>query len=141
MTKTCTKCGKIKSHKDFAQNKSKADGLNWQCRSCQARYHKRHYQAHKSAYIAQAKARKDALRAYILPIRLKCTVRGCGESHPAVLDFHHKDPNAKEAVVAQMIKSGWSIKRVKEELKKCVVLCANCHRKLHWKLRNKSLPA
>jgi hypothetical protein len=134
MTKVCTRCGKKKPLKEFATNRSKPDGLNWQCRGCQAAYHKDHYEKHKARYIQQAKDHKDVIRAYVATIRLACTAKGCHEDHPATLDFHHKDPSTKEANVAHMITRGWSINRVKEELRKCRVLCSNCHRKLHWRM-------
>lgn len=52
----------------------------------------------------------------------------------AALDFHHIDPNTKEFTISQAFKS-WS--ETKLELKKCVILCCNCHRMLHagyWNL-------
>ena len=60
---------------------------------------------------------------------LQCQV--CGEAHPAALDFHHRDSNEKDISVAQAIHNGWGSKRVLQELEKCDVLCANCHRRLH----------
>jgi hypothetical protein len=64
--------------------------------------------------------------------------KSCGEMHPATLDFHHRDGKSKEACVANAIQSGWSWERVLAEIEKCDILCANCHRKLHWS--NLSLP-
>jgi hypothetical protein len=58
----------------------------------------------------------------------------CGENHPAVLDFHHRDAAQKEGEIAVLVRSG-SMKRLEAELAKCDVLCANCHRKLHWEER------
>lgn len=61
--------------------------------------------------------------------RLKCA--HCGEDHPGILEFHHVDPTAKEFTIG----SGWrnaSRNRILEEINKCIVLCANCHRKLHF---------
>lgn len=61
----------------------------------------------------------------------------CPENEPVCLDFHHKDGEYKEGNIASKYKS-WSQERLEKELKKCVVICANCHRKLHF-LDNKAL--
>lgn len=50
-----------------------------------------------------------------------------GIFHPAAFDFHHLDPSDKETV----IRFSWSWDRLKEELQKCILLCANCHRIRH----------
>lgn len=57
--------------------------------------------------------------------------RRCGENHPAVLQFHHSNPNAKEIMITDAVRSGWSRKRILAEASKCEVLCANCHAKHH----------
>lgn len=54
----------------------------------------------------------------------------CGESHPACLVFHHKDPSEKDQDICKIIKSG--IKAVRREIAKCAVLCQNCHMKHHY---------
>jgi ferredoxin-like protein FixX len=43
------------------------------------------------------------------------------------LEYHHLDPSVKESLVS----ATRSIKRMKEEAGKCVLLCANCHREVH----------
>lgn len=61
-------------------------------------------------------------------VSLGCSRCGYNEC-PAALDFHHKDENKKERrVTATMWKSGLG----KDELKKCVLLCSNCHRTQHY---------
>ena len=62
---------------------------------------------------------------------LKCSK--CLENHPGCLEFHHKNSEEKEHNVANMIKS-YSKSKILEEIKKCDILCANCHRKLHYEL-------
>ena len=57
--------------------------------------------------------------------------RGCNEcgydDHPASLDWHHTNPEDKESEVSTLIQcAGWD--RIKAEIEKCEVLCANCHR-------------
>lgn len=64
---------------------------------------------------------------------LKCIK--CGFSHIAALDFHHVDPKEKEYDVNRLISNG-QFKKAEEELKKCVVLCANCHRIHHYEQKN-----
>jgi len=54
----------------------------------------------------------------------------CGNADPRVLDLHHRDGSDKEGEIASMkVRVGW--KRLEEEMKKCDVLCANCHRIRH----------
>jgi hypothetical protein len=58
---------------------------------------------------------------------LKCC--RCEENDVACLEFHHSDPETKENNVVRMVSR--SVKSVIKELKKCVVVCANCHRRIH----------
>ena len=60
---------------------------------------------------------------------LKCT--NCNFSHPAALDFHHTDPSKKENIVSNLISEG-RFSAAMEEVQKCIVLCANCHRVHHY---------
>jgi len=57
----------------------------------------------------------------------------CGDKRYYVLDFHHRDPGQKDLGIADAIWN-WSPKRLQAEIDKCDVLCANCHRALHWKM-------
>ena len=61
----------------------------------------------------------------------KC--ENCGYSKcPDVLEFHHINPEEKEfGIGSKGYTRSW--KKIKEELDKCVLLCANCHRELHYK--------
>lgn len=54
----------------------------------------------------------------------------CGESDIACLEFHHV--GQKEIHISEIPQRGWGMARLMEELNKCVVMCANCHRKLHY---------
>jgi hypothetical protein len=62
---------------------------------------------------------------------LKCVI--CSESHPAIIEFHHKKGWDKENEIGVMVGHGYSVESIKEEIKKCRILCANCHRKIHYK--------
>jgi hypothetical protein len=75
------------------------------------------------AYYKEYREWADELKSSV-----GCSV--CGESRPVCLDFHHKDRETKSFSVGQ----GWSRnrKRLLEEIEKCTLLCANCHRALHY---------
>lgn len=89
-------------------------------------YRRKHYYNNKEVYIERAKATKKRVREYANIMKDKCVL--CGETEKVCLDFHHlKD---KGEGVNKLIQK-CSLKRVKEEIEKCVVLCSNCHRKLH----------
>jgi hypothetical protein len=51
----------------------------------------------------------------------------CTEKELCALDFHHLGD--KDMVISQML--GMKDERLMAEIAKCVVLCANCHRKHH----------
>jgi len=54
----------------------------------------------------------------------------CGISFPPYcMDFHHIDPSTKSFKMGEATHKSYAM--IDEEIKKCVVLCACCHRKLH----------
>lgn len=56
----------------------------------------------------------------------------CGYSkNSAALEFHHKDPNNKEFSITLRECSNHSLQKLKDEVVKCSLLCANCHREYH----------
>jgi len=56
----------------------------------------------------------------------------CGEARPWCLDFHHRDPKTKKLRIANACGGQYkTLEAVKEEIAKCDVLCANCHRDRH----------
>ena len=54
----------------------------------------------------------------------------CGQNHPATLDFHHIEKHPDNRSVNKLL-TNRAYKQVMEEIKKCMVLCANCHRIHH----------
>ena len=47
----------------------------------------------------------------------------------SALEFHHLDPNEKDFGLSQNLSKAWS--KIVEEIDKCVLICANCHREVH----------
>ncbi len=131
--KKCYKCQRVLGLDCFAPNKSRKDGLQAQCRDCQKEYRRQHYLKNRQKYIDKAAVWKRgfAQRFEEYKSGFKCSV--CGEGHPACLDFHHEGD--KENAVSYWAGRG-NMDMVEEEASKCVPLCSNCHRKLHYDMRH-----
>lgn len=73
-------------------------------------------------------------RAWLDAYLLEHPCEHCGEGDPVVLDFHHIDPATKIDNVSNLVRRGHGLQAIADEVAKCMVLCANCHRRLHHKL-------
>lgn len=134
--KACCSC-KLLLEDDMFSFKIKEKGIRTsKCKTCTKAYGKIHYNNNKNVYKERSKNNREneikKTKDLIAKLKIKCIK--CGESHPATLDFHHINPNEKDQDIAKMT----SRKKILEESKKCIILCSNCHRKLHWNERQKS---
>lgn len=60
----------------------------------------------------------------------------CGKKFPFyVMDFDHRNPDTKSANVSSLVSRGASLARIQEEIDKCDVVCANCHRIRTWETK------
>ena len=101
------------------------------------KWNKDFYQKNRKAEMARVAKRKEELRGWLDTYKTSLACELCGENHPACLDFHHRDPKLKDFSVGNVKEHGWSKKRLLHEIQKCMVVCANCHRKLHAKVAKK----
>jgi hypothetical protein len=126
--KTCKKCGTEKPLNHFWPKKGTKDNLQRYCKECISQEAKEHYNNNKEQYFNKRKW------FFELKKGLKCET--CGFNHPAALDFHHIDPTQKKFAISP---NRHNKKEVLEEIKKCKVLCSNCHRIEHASLYNNQL--
>src|SRR3990167_6640627 len=82
----------------------------------------------KSRVNAQQRKQYAQARRLIYEVLWQTGCKYCGERDPACLQFHHRDPKMKKANVPALAQSR---KAVNEEMKKCDIVCANCHCKIH----------
>jgi len=61
-----------------------------------------------------------------------CWLCRCPEDNLACLDFHHVDESEKEEQITTIISYGYGRDKILDEMAKCEVICANCHRKEHF---------
>lgn len=67
----------------------------------------------------------------------RCEKCGYNKSISA-LEFHHLDPAEKDfSISSSTLSNNWE--KIKKELDKCIVLCSNCHRELHEKIKEDEL--
>jgi hypothetical protein len=134
MEKRCTKCGINKDINAFAFRYRAKNRRNSWCRDCMSPHQKAHYSANRSKYIRDAVGRNRELRASIR-LRLNEYLESrpcsdCGETDPVALDFHHANGD-KDFSISDA--ANFAESKLWMEVDKCVVLCANCHRKKHFK--------
>jgi hypothetical protein len=58
-----------------------------------------------------------------------CEICGYNKSI-AALEFHHIDPEEKDIDYLKLKNRSWE--KLKTEIDKCMLVCSNCHKELHW---------
>lgn len=123
-TKICTKCKRELPIDQFYW-RNKAKGIRRaDCKDCHNGYVKIKYQERQQSV--------ENLKS-----NLHC--EKCGDSRGYLLDFHHLDPQEKDKAISRLISSNASNETIQNEIKKCIVLCANCHREFHYFEKNENM--
>ena len=127
--KFCHRCQRNLSKEAFAKNRNKKDGLQSQCRECKSKTDKIDYRRNerKEQVRARVAAQAALLRDYVLNYLVEHPCVDCGNDDWRVLEFDHVR-GEKLYNVSQMTKSGYSFESLLQEIAKCEVRCANCHR-------------
>ena len=86
---------------------------------CQVRLRRARYKA-----CMKAKA-----KAWVTCYLMQHPCVDCCEPDPRVLEFDHIDPSSKRHNVSRMVADGLLVRLIEQEVAKCEVRCANCHRR------------
>jgi DNA-directed RNA polymerase subunit M/transcription elongation factor TFIIS len=105
-------------------------------RAYQREYMRKWYLDNKATHIAYVRNRDRKIEEWLKQYKLTLSCKSCGESHPACLEFHHINPKEKKFTIGRQERR-ISLRSLQEEIAKCRVLCANCHRKEHWLKRQR----
>ena len=152
---TCSICGEIKPVSEFTTSVQKGRTYRRkQCKRCLSIRYKDTYRASAKKRQVTHKndlkrfAHKQYKRVYQLweqelkkHMQLACTRCGYDKLF-AVLEFHHRDSDQKQHRPSTLLRkcvSDEHVKLVLSELQKCDLLCANCHRELHWEMNNQKI--
>tara|TARA_R110000824_G_scaffold15595_1_gene65445 strand:- start:3098 stop:3505 length:408 start_codon:yes stop_codon:yes gene_type:complete len=77
-----------------------------------------------------AEARRKRKKVLIEYAGGECEHCGFNEEISSCYDFHHKDPSKKEFAIGT---KNYGLEKQKKEVDKCLLLCRNCHAKVHHK--------
>jgi len=125
-SKTCGKCEETKSIDDFSLQRSKdVDGSSKRRSTCKVCINK------------SRTKRIHNTRAWLKQYKRNSSCSKCGyskETHEnfscRALEFHHHNDN-KSFSIGNSVWCGVSIKKIQEEIDKCIVLCSRCHMEIH----------
>ncbi len=135
MSRKCYMCNVLKETIDFHKDSSSQDGLAYYCKACKKQRNSKYYKEqlkerrkkHNTSHAEYMKIKRDECKQYLDNLRSTgCVI--CGEKERCCLEFHHKDPNTKLVNVTDI---GFVGKQLFNELDKCILVCANCHLKIH----------
>ena len=127
-TKVCRVCKVEKPYKDYHPNKQCVGGVTGTCRLCT--------NERKGAWYSDNRARRQSTENEVRRnLKLKAIEYKGGKCEdcsniypPCVYQFHHLDPSEKDFHPSSV--RNWE--RMKSEIDKCVMLCANCHMIRHY---------
>jgi len=109
--KECTKCKQSKDDSEFYR---KGERLQSFCKECFNNYCAERWISRKKEAI-QSKGGKCEMCGY--------------DKYYGALEFHHKNPTEKDVDWSKLRLR--SKQKINEELNKCMLVCANCHREIH----------
>jgi len=93
--------------------------------------YQRYYYENREDEKERSAERKEYLVQWLQEYKDDLSCPKCGEDRNPALDFHHRDGVDKVMRVSQMPRNGYGQKAILEEIQKCDVICANCHRVEH----------
>ena len=96
-----------------------------------------YFEKYKKRIKVRARIKYDYIAKSVNDYKIKKGCAHCGYNKEAIaLDFHHLDRKDKTNNVSRHWKSSWvQFEKMKKEIEKCIVLCANCHRVEEQKIR------
>lgn len=132
MRKKCSICKQFKDTSEYNKHPKRKDGLQSHCKLCgkirSKCYYQRNLTKHKevvrSRKILVVSENKQRMLTYLSNVRCK----DCSETDPIVLEFDHVRGN-KRNHVSKLLAQGSSWGSILQEIAKCDVVCANCHRR------------
>lgn len=107
-------------------------GFQSRCKICFTIYHRQYYEKNKEKYIAKNRRNKSRQRVRLRKILWSFKQSPCqdcgGSFHPWVMELDHRQDTLKVEAVSNLVGGGCTDEKLLNEIAKCDVVCANCHR-------------
>jgi hypothetical protein len=126
------KCSKCQEEKPLDQfGKKDKNRLQNYCKECNKIRCREYYANNKDILKPQInlarKKRTNKIRDYIRDLKSKTPCTDCHKNYPYyVMDFDHQ--HSKKFLISQAPTHGMGLDLIKQEIDKCEIVCANCHR-------------
>lgn len=130
----CSKCKKEKEESEFHKRSSATNGLKSWCILCSKEHESNKSPEAKKIRYKQVKVSEKNRRLELFE-KLKTYTKEqggcktCGEQDYVVLEFDHRDRKDKKFTIAKAVGNVMVWDKLLVEIKKCDILCANCHRR------------
>lgn len=121
----------VSSHQDY-------------CKPCKRAYDREYHKTRSKEVLDRKWENQRKLRRrnaqFVWDYLLEHPCIECGNSNPIVLEFDHRNGKKSEKYcISNLVRYGFSLENIKAEIKKCDVMCANCHKirtakQLNWYL-------
>jgi len=123
LTRTCKECKVIGPTDSFASAgiKNGKQYYRYLCKYC---------------FYKSKKPRKADLKQFVLDIKKNSICERCSFSDYRALQFHHLIAEDKYDAISNMVANGYGKEKLLDEIKKCAILCANCHQIEHFNQDN-----
>lgn len=124
----CKACARVPSYKELIDPDYKRPKLRSKTQIAYDRLKKEEKKARKKpAVTRKERIRRTRIRSMTYLAEKGCSY--CPQRDPRVLQYDHKDPKNKFKSISTLISTGygWSSEVLRREIRKCIVICANCH--------------
>ena len=122
LKKLCKTCGSVKDITSFYGHNKEYNTSHW-CKSCFNKYQ-----------MAKAVSKKKTFVRFLGNKCKRCGITHTGRNTP-IFDFHHTDASTKDGDWSRF--RHMSLDNIRAEMKKCILLCSNCHRMHHHRQARK----
>lgn len=134
-TKKCNKCNKTLPLDQFAKRSAAKDGYRNECKKCHNQYFREYFdnKENMAKQVNRVDKNKKQYRWKFKQYKLSKGCAICGyKKCAAALSFHHLNGELKKINLSKATRHSFSQEKINEELKNCILLCANCHMEIHY---------
>ena len=128
--KKCSACAIVLPFSKFRRLIKSPDGHSGRCSDCAKAYCRSHYRNNRDDYLARVMADKEARRQEVRRAKDRPCADCGGRFHFSAMDFDHLPGQTKLLSIGSGLATG--NRKLRAEMAKCEVVCANCHRVRTW---------